>query len=70
MTLNDHWGYCRYDDNWKSAGTVIGDAFQGRKPERQPSIEYRTKGRWFNSQGTVGILDQLGDWMKINGNVF
>jgi alpha-L-fucosidase len=23
MTMNDHWGYCRADDNWKSASELI-----------------------------------------------
>ncbi|GAA4638398.1 hypothetical protein GCM10023196_095940 [Actinoallomurus vinaceus] len=23
MTINDHWGYARYDDNWKSGPTLV-----------------------------------------------
>jgi alpha-L-fucosidase len=67
MTMNDTWGYKSYDDNWKSASDLIlklsdivskGGNFLlnvGPTPEGeipQPSIER---------------LQQVGEWMKVNG---
>ncbi len=67
MTMNDTWGYKSYDNNWKSASDLIlklsdivskGGNFLlnvGPTPEGeipQPSIER---------------LQQVGEWMKVNG---
>ncbi len=67
MTLNDHWGYARYDSNWKSATTVVRDlldvASRGGNyllnvgPDRlgripQPSVDrLRATRRWLAAHG-------------------
>ncbi|WP_030022473.1 alpha-L-fucosidase [Streptomyces monomycini] len=67
MTLNDHWGFARYDGNWKSTATVVRNllAVAGRGgnyllnvgPDRhgripQPSVDrLRATGRWLAAHG-------------------
>jgi alpha-L-fucosidase len=68
MTLNDHWGYNRADQKWKSAKVVI-----------QNLADIASKGGNYllnvgpTPQGTlppeaVKILGQVGDWMRVNGD--
>ncbi|MFD8547241.1 alpha-L-fucosidase [Streptomyces sp. NPDC059649] len=67
MTLNDHWGYARYDSNWKSPATVVrnlldvasrgGNYLLNVGPDRLgripgPSVDrLRETGRWLAAHG-------------------
>ncbi|WP_405843553.1 alpha-L-fucosidase [Streptomyces platensis] len=67
MTLNDHWGFAKYDTHWKSSETVLrnllGVASRGGNyllnvgPDRlgripQPSVDrLRETGRWLAAHG-------------------
>lgn len=67
MTLNDHWGYARYDSNWKSPVTVVrnlldvasrgGNYLLNVGPDRlgripRPSVDrLRETGRWLAAHG-------------------
>lgn len=67
MTLNDHWGYYKYDDNWKTPKQVIlnlvkcvslgGNFLLNIGPKRNGEVPLKA----------VKILEKVGDWMKING---
>ncbi len=67
MTLNNHWGYNKADQNWKSAKVVI-----------QNLADIASKGGNYllnvgpTAEGTlpppsVKILGEVGAWMKVNG---
>mgnify|MGYP002819199525 FL=1 len=67
MTMNTHWGYNKNDDNWKSSKDLI-----------QKLVDISSKGGNFllnvgpTSEGlfpqeSVERLEQIGDWMKVNG---
>lgn len=67
MTVNDHWGYNAYDDNWKSSKELI-----------RKLIDIASKGGNFllnvgpTAEGIippvcVNTLKEIGDWLKING---
>ncbi|MEJ8651515.1 alpha-L-fucosidase [Streptomyces sp. MS1.AVA.3] len=67
MTLNDHWGFAKYDTNWKPAATVVrnlldvasrgGNYLLNVGPDKlgripQPSVDrLRETGRWLGAHG-------------------
>ncbi|MFI0710189.1 alpha-L-fucosidase [Streptomyces inhibens] len=67
MTLNDHWGFARYDTNWKAPATVVrnlldvasrgGNYLLNVGPDKlgripQPSVDrLREAGRWLGAHG-------------------
>jgi alpha-L-fucosidase len=68
MTLNNHWGYNKADQNWKSSTVVIRNL-----------VDIASKGGNYllnvgpTSQGTfpppaIKILGEVGSWMKANGD--
>ncbi|MFJ9412822.1 alpha-L-fucosidase [Streptomyces sp. NPDC101227] len=76
MTLNDHWGFARYDTHWKSSATVIrnlldvagrgGNYLLNVGPDRhgripQPSVDrLREAGRWLGTHGQGGAVYGAG----------
>ena len=68
MTLNGHWGYNDHDQNWKESPTII-----------QNLVDIVSKGGNYllnvgpTSLGTFPadssrILQDVGDWMRVNGD--
>lgn len=68
MTMNGHWGYNAYDDQWKSTTDLL-----------QKLIDIASKGGNFllnvgpNQYGVIPEvcqqnLKEMGDWLKINGD--
>jgi alpha-L-fucosidase len=68
MTMNGHWGYNAYDDQWKSTTDLL-----------QKLIDIASKGGNFllnvgpNQYGVIPEvcqqnLKEIGDWLKINGD--
>ncbi|UCE20823.1 MAG: alpha-L-fucosidase [Candidatus Aminicenantes bacterium] len=67
MTMNDHWGYNKHDQNWKSKEDLI-----------RKLVDIASKGGNFllnvgpTSEGlfpepSIERLKAMGEWMKING---
>jgi alpha-L-fucosidase len=67
MTMNDHWGYNKNDDNWKSTQDLI-----------QKLVDIASKGGNFllnvgpTAEGlfpkeSIDRLQAMGEWMKVNG---
>lgn len=67
MTMNNHWGYNKYDDNWKSSEDLV-----------QKLVDIASKGGNFllnvgpKADGTfpeesIERLKAIGDWMDIYG---
>ncbi|MEI9961023.1 MAG: alpha-L-fucosidase [Limisphaerales bacterium] len=67
MTMNDHWGYNKNDQHWKSTQTLVRDL-----------IDCASKGGNFllnvgpTSEGIIPApslerLKGIGDWMNVNG---
>lgn len=68
MTMNDHWGFCRADENWKSTKDLI-----------RKLADIASKGGNFllnvgpNAEGeipaaSVTRLREVGEWMERNGD--
>ncbi|MFG2888781.1 alpha-L-fucosidase [Streptomyces sp. NPDC048248] len=76
MTLNDHWGFAKYDTHWKSSATVVrnlldvasrgGNYLLNVGPDRrgripQPSVDrLREAGRWLGAHGQGGAVYGAG----------
>ena len=76
MTLNDHWGFAKYDTNWKSPATVVrnlldvvsrgGNYLLNVGPDKrgripQPSVDrLRETGRWLGSHGQGDAVHGAG----------
>lgn len=67
MTMNDHWGYNKHDDNWKSTKDLI-----------QKLVDIASKGGNFllnvgpTADGlfpeeSIERLKEIGQWMSVNG---
>ena len=67
MTMNRHWAYCAYDDNWKSAAELIrklseivskgGNLLLNIGPDKYGTIPQICRDN----------LKAIGAWMKVNG---
>ena len=67
MTINGHWGFARYDTNWKSATTLTRNLLDiaGRSGNYLLNIGPDSLGR-----APTGSADQLrgtGSWLRTNG---
>jgi alpha-L-fucosidase len=70
MTLNDSWGFNRYDDAWKSPKTIVdnlatvarggGNYLLNIGPEPDGSVP----------PASVEILGKVGAWLQSNGEAF
>lgn len=76
MTLNDHWGFAKYDTHWKSAATVVrnllevasrgGNYLLNVGPDKsgripQPSVDrLRETGRWLSAHGQGDAVHGAG----------
>ncbi|WP_406345853.1 alpha-L-fucosidase [Streptomyces sp. NBC_00648] len=67
MTLNDHWGYARYDQNWKSSTTLVRNllATTSRSGNYLLNVGPDAHGRI--PQPSVDRLRQMGDWLRASG---
>ena len=68
MTMNRHWAYCAYDDNWKGADELIrklveivskgGNLLLNIGPDKYGTIPQVCRNN----------LQRIGAWMKVNGD--
>src|ERR1017187_3712855 len=67
MTLNGHWGYFLGDEKWKSPETVIRNLVDIVSKGGNYLLNVGPTGEGIIPQGAVNNLQQVGEWMKING---
>ncbi len=66
MTLNDHWGYYKNDNNWKSAETIIEMLANVANGKGNLLLNIGPRGDGSIPEESVKILKKLGKWMKYN----
>lgn len=69
MTLNDTWGYKSWDDNWKSSETLVHNLVDIAAKGGNYLLNIGPMANGLIPEATVQRLNDVGKWMKINGEV-
>jgi len=67
MTMNDTWGYKEYDDDWKSADTLIYNLADIAAKGGNYLLNVGPTAEGLIPQGSVQRLREMGNWLDING---
>lgn len=67
MTLNDHWGYCRNDNNWKSPKTIIENLARCAAGGGNYLLNVGPDEKGLIPDKSVEILDEVGQWLDKYG---
>ena len=67
MTLNDHWGYNKRDDHWKSPETIIHNLCDIASKGGNYLLNVGPTSEGLIPQPSVDRLAEVGAWMKVNG---
>ena len=70
MTLNDSWGFNRYDDAWKTPKTIVDNLATVSKGGGNYLLNIGPEPDGSVPPATVEILQKVGDWLKTNGDAF
>jgi alpha-L-fucosidase len=69
MTLNDSWGYSREDEHWKSPETILCNLIDCVKGGGNYLLNVGPKSDGSIPDPSISILESVGEWMIMNGNV-
>ena len=67
MTMNDHWGYNKNDQHWKSAATIIHNLVDCASKGGNYLLNVGPTSEGLIPQPSVERLAEVGKWMKVNG---
>ena len=67
MTLNGHWGYHKLDQNWKSTETLVRHLIDIASKGGNFLLNVGPTGEGLIPAPSVERLEQVGQWMKVNG---
>lgn len=67
MTLNNHWGYNKHDEHWKSPETVIRNLCDIASKGGNYLLNVGPTSEGLIPQPSVDCLARVGAWMKVNG---
>ena len=67
MTMNDHWGYNKHDDRWKSAEDLIRKLADIASKGGNFLLNVGPTSEGMFPQQSVDRLREIGNWMKVNG---
>lgn len=68
MTMNDHWGYNRHDDHWKSTADLIHKLVDVASKGGNFLLNVGPTDDGVFPQPCIDRLRGMGRWMKINGS--
>jgi alpha-L-fucosidase len=67
MTMNDHWGYCAGDHNWKTTTQLIHNLVTCASGGGNLLLNVGPKPDGAIPAPSVKRMQEIGDWMKANG---
>jgi alpha-L-fucosidase len=67
MTLNDSWGFNRYDDAWKTPKTVVANLVNCARGGGNYLLNIGPKPDGSIPEETVTVLETVGKWLETNG---
>ncbi|HEX4122225.1 MAG TPA: alpha-L-fucosidase [Verrucomicrobiae bacterium] len=68
MTMNDTWGYKSYDNNWKSTATLIHNLVDIASKGGNYLLNVGPTSEGLIPGPSVERLQEIGQWMKVNGD--
>ena len=66
MTMNNHWGYNKHDQNWKSSTTLIRNLIDCSSKGGNYLLNVGPTSEGVFPQASIERLEQIGRWMKVN----
>jgi alpha-L-fucosidase len=66
MTMNDHWGYNKHDQNWKSAATMIRMLIDIASKGGNYLLNVGPTAEGLIPEPSAERLREIGKWMKVN----
>ena len=66
-TMNDHWGYSKSDHNWKSTETLVRNLIDCTSKGGNYLLNVGPTAEGLFPDASLERLQQIGDWMKVNG---
>ena len=67
MTLNDHWGYHRGDENWKSPATVVDMLATAAQGQGNLLLNIGPRGDGSIPERSAEIVREVGEWLRQYG---
>lgn len=68
VTLNDHWGYCAGDNNYKTAKTVVRSLVECTSKNGNLIVNVGPNATGRIPEPSAEILRGVGQWMRENGS--
>ena len=68
MTLNDHWGFNKNDNNWKSAKEIIYNLCDITSKGGNYLLNVGPTAEGIIPQQSQQILKEVGNWLSVNGD--
>ncbi len=69
MTMNNHWGYASYDKNFKSAKMLIHNLIDIAAKGGNYLLNIGPTSEGLFPDESIERLEEMGEWMKVNGEV-
>ncbi len=69
MTMNNHWGYNKFDSNFKSSKVLIHNLIDIAAKGGNYLLNVGPTADGLFPQESIDRLEEIGKWMKINGEV-
>ena len=70
MTLNDSWGFNRYDDAWKTPKTIVNNLATVAKGGGNYLLNIGPEPDGSVPPASVEVLEAVGKWLDTNGKAF
>lgn len=67
QTVNDSWGYSRFDKNWKPAPVLVRQLVDAVSKGGNYLLDVGPTGAGLIPQPAVSILREMGQWLRVNG---
>ncbi|TWT36855.1 Alpha-L-fucosidase [Posidoniimonas corsicana] len=67
MTINDHWGYNKADENWKSAEKLLRNMIDVVSKGGNYLLNVGPTGEGVIPESSVERLSEMGRWLGVNG---
>lgn len=68
MTMNDNWGWAKFDDNWKTVEQLVLLLVETASKGGNLLLNVGPMGDGRFPQQSIDSLEGIGQWMRVNGS--